>query len=109
MCPIRGRSWRSWRGCWSLGGRCFCPRSIAPGGRFLLAKLGAEYVLRWLPVGDARLAQVRHSGGVGGFARAAGLRVADILGHLVPDPLRGGWRKLARDVAVNYIVEARRG
>jgi 2-polyprenyl-6-hydroxyphenyl methylase / 3-demethylubiquinone-9 3-methyltransferase len=73
---------------------------------FLVAKLGAEYLLRWLPVGThdwrkfvtpTELAEMLHT---------AGLRVADAAG-LVPDPLRGGWRA-GRDMAVNYMMMAER-
>jgi len=74
---------------------------------FLLAKVGAEYVLRWLPVGTHDWRKFITPAELGAFARAAGLRVADLAG-LVPDPLRGGWRT-GRDLGVNYIVEARTG
>jgi len=74
---------------------------------FLLAKVGAEYVLRWLPVGTHDWRKFVTPEELGGFARAAGMRVADLAG-LVPDPLRGGWR-VSRDLSVNYIVAARSG
>jgi 2-polyprenyl-6-hydroxyphenyl methylase/3-demethylubiquinone-9 3-methyltransferase len=70
----------------------------------LTAKLGAEYLLRMLPVGTHDWRRFVTPAELGRDLRAAGLRVVDIAG-LVPDPLRGGWRT-ARDVAVNYIVMA---
>ena len=70
----------------------------------LTAKLGAEYLLRMLPVGTHDWRRFDTPAELGRDLRAAGLRVVDIAG-LVPDPLRGGWRT-ARDVAVNYIVMA---
>jgi 2-polyprenyl-6-hydroxyphenyl methylase / 3-demethylubiquinone-9 3-methyltransferase len=74
---------------------------------FLMAKVGAEYVLRLLPVGthDWRLF-VRPSE-LGGALRRAGLRPADIAG-LTMDPLTGRWRT-SRDVGVNYLMMAERG
>lgn len=73
---------------------------------FAAAIIGAEYLLRWLPKGThdwekfVRPEELRE-----GLERA-GLAVLDMRG-MVPDPLRGGWR-LADDMAVNYIVAARR-
>jgi 2-polyprenyl-6-hydroxyphenyl methylase/3-demethylubiquinone-9 3-methyltransferase len=91
-------------------------RLLAPGGllfvstlnrtprAFVTAKLGAEYLLRLLPVGTHDWRRFITPAELGGHLRAAGLRTADIAG-LVPDLPRGGWRT-ARDVAVNYIVMA---
>jgi 2-polyprenyl-6-hydroxyphenyl methylase/3-demethylubiquinone-9 3-methyltransferase len=87
------------------GGSVFLSTLNRTRRSFLLAKIGAEYVLRWLPVGTHDWRKFVTPGELGGFARAAGLRVADLAG-LVPDPLRGGW-KTTRDLSVNYIVEAR--
>jgi 2-polyprenyl-6-hydroxyphenyl methylase/3-demethylubiquinone-9 3-methyltransferase len=89
---------------------------LAPGGllfistlnrtprAFLTAKLGAEYLLRLLPVGTHDFARFVRPAELSGHLRAAGLRLADIAG-MAPDPLRGGWRT-TRNVAVNYIVMA---
>jgi 2-polyprenyl-6-hydroxyphenyl methylase/3-demethylubiquinone-9 3-methyltransferase len=71
---------------------------------FLTAKVGAEYVLRLLPVGTHDFRRFIRPSELSGFLRAAGLRLSDIAG-MVPDPLRGGWRA-SRDVAVNYIAMA---
>jgi 2-polyprenyl-6-hydroxyphenyl methylase/3-demethylubiquinone-9 3-methyltransferase len=87
------------------GGSLFLSTLNRTRRSFLLAKIGAEYVLRWLPVGTHDWRKFITPAELGGFARAAGLRVADLAG-LVPDPLRGGWRA-SRDLSVNYIVEAR--
>lgn len=73
---------------------------------FLLAKLGAEYLLRWLPVGTHDWRKFVTPTELGEMLHQAGLRVADAAG-LVPDPLRGGWRT-SRDMAVNYIMVAER-
>jgi 2-polyprenyl-6-hydroxyphenyl methylase / 3-demethylubiquinone-9 3-methyltransferase len=74
---------------------------------FLMAKLGAEYLLRLLPVGTHDWRMFVRPAELGAELRAAGLRVADIAG-LTMDPLRGRWR-VSRDVGVNYLVMALAG
>jgi len=74
------------------------PRSL------LLAKVGAEYVLRWLPPGTHDWRQFVRPAELGADLRAAGLAVRDIAG-MAMDPLSGRWRA-SRDVSVNYIVMA---
>ena len=71
---------------------------------FLTAKIGAEYVLRLLPVGTHDWRAFITPAELGGMLRAAGLRVADTAGLLM-DPLTGGWRT-GRDMGVKYLVEA---
>ncbi|MDE2200258.1 MAG: bifunctional 2-polyprenyl-6-hydroxyphenol methylase/3-demethylubiquinol 3-O-methyltransferase UbiG [Rhodospirillales bacterium] len=92
---------------------------LAPGGQifvstlnrtrrsYLVAKLGAEYVLRLLPAGTHEWRRFLTPAELGALLRGAGLAVADIAG-LCPAPLGGGWRT-GRDVSVNYILEARAG
>ena len=77
------------------------PRSL------LLAKVGAEYVLRWLPRGTHDWRMFVTPAELGADLRAAGLRVSDIAG-ITLDPFSGRWRA-TRDVSVNYIVMAERG
>lgn len=71
---------------------------------FLIAKLGAEYLLRMLPVGTHDWRMFVTPGELGAGLRAAGLRVADIAG-MTMDKLTGQWRA-SRDVGVNYLVMA---
>ena len=71
---------------------------------YVTAKLGAEYLLRWLPVGTHDWKKFVTPAEMGGYARAAGLRMADVAG-MTPDLGRGGW-KTGRDLAVNYIAMA---
>jgi 2-polyprenyl-6-hydroxyphenyl methylase/3-demethylubiquinone-9 3-methyltransferase len=71
---------------------------------FLTAKLGAEYLLRLLPVGTHDYKRFVRPAELSTHLRLAGLRMTDIAG-MVPDLLRGGWRT-SRDVAVNYIAMA---
>jgi 2-polyprenyl-6-hydroxyphenyl methylase/3-demethylubiquinone-9 3-methyltransferase len=71
---------------------------------FVTAKLGAEYVLRWLPAGTHDWRKFLTPAELGTLLREAGLRVSDSVG-LVPSPLRGGWRTGA-DLRVNYMIAA---
>ena len=88
---------------------------LAPGGKIfvstlnrtkislLTAKIGAEYVLRLLPVGTHDWNKFITPAELSALGRQAGLRLADCTG-LSPDPLRGEWR-LSKKLAVNYLVE----
>jgi 2-polyprenyl-6-hydroxyphenyl methylase/3-demethylubiquinone-9 3-methyltransferase len=72
---------------------------------FVTAKIGAEYVLRLLPVGTHDWSKFIAPNELSGFLRAAGLRVTASAG-LSPAPLSGGWRT-TRDLGVNYLMAAR--
>jgi 2-polyprenyl-6-hydroxyphenyl methylase / 3-demethylubiquinone-9 3-methyltransferase len=71
---------------------------------FVTAKLGAEYLLRWLPVGTHDWRRFVTPAELGAQMRGAGLRLADVAG-MTPDFVRGGWRA-GRDTGVNYIAMA---
>lgn len=73
---------------------------------FLAAKVGAEYVLRWLPVGTHDWRRFLKPAELAAALRRAGLRPAGMAG-LSHDSLRGAWR-ISADLAVNYLVAARR-
>jgi 2-polyprenyl-6-hydroxyphenyl methylase / 3-demethylubiquinone-9 3-methyltransferase len=88
------------------GGLAFLSTLNRTRRSFLAAKLGAEYLLRWLPVGTHDWQKFVTPIELGGMLHNAGLRVADASG-LVPDLLRGGWRA-TRDMAVNYLMMAER-
>jgi 2-polyprenyl-6-hydroxyphenyl methylase / 3-demethylubiquinone-9 3-methyltransferase len=89
---------------------------LAPGGKlflstlnrtpqsFLAAKVGAEYLLRWLPVGTHDWRRFVTPAELGALLRQAGLRVTDVAG-LVADPLTGRW-STSRNVSVNYLLAA---
>jgi 2-polyprenyl-6-hydroxyphenyl methylase/3-demethylubiquinone-9 3-methyltransferase len=93
-------------------------RAVKPGGlvflstlnrtprAFLMAKLGAEYLLRMLPVGTHDWKMFVTPSELGAGLRGAGLTVTDIAG-MTMDKLTGRWRT-SRDVAINYIVMARK-
>ena len=88
------------------GGQVFLSTLNRTARSFLLAKVGAEYVLRLLPVGTHDWRMFVRPAELGTDLRRAGLRVADIAG-LSMDPLTGRWR-VSRDVGVNYLVMAER-
>ena len=71
---------------------------------FLLAIVGAEYLLRWLPRGTHDWRRFLRPSELARFLRAAGLEVTEISG-LVYNPLSDAWR-LSRDTDVNYMIFA---
>lgn len=102
------------------GRAAFCAslaRLVRPGGQvflstlnrtrrsYLVAILGAEQILRWLPRGTHDWKQFVTPAELGALLRGAGLAVTDAAG-MVPS-LRDGFR-IARDTGVNYIMAARR-
>ncbi len=88
-------------------------RLVRPGGSivvstlnrtpkaFMLAIVGAEYVMRVLPRGTHEYAKFIRPSELGRAARAAGLEVRDVTG-LVMDPLTREF-SLGPDVGVNYL------
>ncbi|MCA3278448.1 MAG: bifunctional 2-polyprenyl-6-hydroxyphenol methylase/3-demethylubiquinol 3-O-methyltransferase UbiG [Roseomonas sp.] len=88
-------------------------RAVRPGGKvflstlnrtprsFLMAKLGAEYVLRLLPIGTHDWRMFVTPAELGAGLRGAGLMVADVAGMEMG--LSGAWR-ITRDTAVNYLM-----
>ena len=107
MCPTRPPSCATLAALLRPGGLLFLSTLNRTARSFLAAKLGAEYVLRWLPVGTHDWHKFVSPAELTACLAQAGCRVADIAG-LLPDPLFGGWRA-GRDLSVNYIVEAERG
>lgn len=93
-----------------------CARLVRPGGlmilstinrtlkAYALAIVGAEYVLRWLPVGTHQWDRFVTPQELARHLAAAGLDAPRLEG-LVFDPLRDRW-SLAPDTGVNYMVSA---
>lgn len=89
---------------------------VRPGGAFalatlnrtvkslLLAKIGAEYVLRWLPAGTHDWRRFLKPSEIGLHLRHSGLVVRDATG-VIYSPLTDEWL-LARDLDVNYFMFA---
>ena len=94
-------------------------RLVEPGGLLFVstinrtlrslavAKLGAEYVLRLLPVGTHEWGRFITPGELGQMAGPAGFRMQEAAG-MVFDLRRRAWRTGA-DLGVNYIAAMRRG
>ncbi|HKL76761.1 MAG TPA: bifunctional 2-polyprenyl-6-hydroxyphenol methylase/3-demethylubiquinol 3-O-methyltransferase UbiG [Gammaproteobacteria bacterium] len=90
-----------------------CAALVKPGGRlffatlnrttrsYLMAILGAEYVLGWLPKGTHDWNKFIQPGEMEAYLRRAGLHAADIRG-MVYNPVTNRF-SLGRDVAVNYL------
>jgi len=95
-----------------------CARLVAPGGLMIvatlnrtlkalaLAKVGAEYVLRWLPAGTHDWRRFLKPEEVSGFLAGEPVRVEGPFG-VVYDPLSGRWSQSA-DVQVNYMMTVMR-
>jgi 2-polyprenyl-6-hydroxyphenyl methylase / 3-demethylubiquinone-9 3-methyltransferase len=95
-----------------------CCRLVAPGGllvlstisrtarSLLLAKIGAEYVLRWLPRGTHDWRRFLRPSEVVRRLESGGLKPVEIAG-MSWSPLTDGW-VLTRDPRVNYILAAAR-
>jgi len=93
-----------------------CAKLVKPGGllfvatlnrtlrSFALAIVGAEYVLRWLPVGTHQWDRFIKPEELTAGIERTGLRVVAETG-VVYDPLADTWR-LSRDMAVNYAIVA---
>jgi len=101
------------------GGMLFLSTLNRTAKSFLTAKLGAEYVLRLLPVGTHDWRRFLTPAETGALLRAAGLRVSAITG-LTPGPVRGmagskgagtlgggAWRA-GGGLEVNYLLVAER-
>ena len=93
-------------------------RLVRPGGMLLLSTInrtiksyalaivGAEYVLRWLPMGTHRWDRFVTPGELASACGSAGLSETLRKG-MVFNPLAGDWR-LSRDTDVNYLMAAAR-
>jgi 2-polyprenyl-6-hydroxyphenyl methylase / 3-demethylubiquinone-9 3-methyltransferase len=93
-----------------------CARLVRPGGllllstlnrtlkAYLLAIIGAEYLLRWLPVGTHRWDRFVTPPELAQYLRSAGLG-EPVLKGLIYNPLRDEW-SLGSDTDVNYLASA---
>lgn len=93
-----------------------CVELVRPGGlmifstinrtlkSYALAIIGAEYVLRWLPVGTHTWDRLVAPEELAGALERAGMVPADARG-MIYNPLRDEW-SLADDTDVNYLMSA---
>jgi len=91
-----------------------CTRLLNPGGLMILAtlnrtlaalalaKVGAEYVLRWVPAGTHDWRKFLKPSEIRGFLSGEDLRVEGPFG-VAFDPLSGRW-SLGADAQVNYLM-----
>jgi 2-polyprenyl-6-hydroxyphenyl methylase / 3-demethylubiquinone-9 3-methyltransferase len=86
------------------GGRLFLSTLNRTARSFLTAKIGAEYLLRWLPVGTHDWRRFITPVEMDRMLSQAGLRLTDVTG-LTADPLTGRWIT-GRDLSVNYLLMA---
>jgi 2-polyprenyl-6-hydroxyphenyl methylase/3-demethylubiquinone-9 3-methyltransferase len=96
-----------------------CADLLKPGGwaffstinrnpkSYLMAIVGAEYLLRMLPVGTHEYAKLIRPAELGSWLRSADLELHSITG-LVYNPLMKTYRLNARDVDVNYMLCAQK-
>jgi 2-polyprenyl-6-hydroxyphenyl methylase/3-demethylubiquinone-9 3-methyltransferase len=93
-------------------------RVVTPGGALALATLnrtlkslvlaiiGAEYVLRWLPRGTHNWEKFVKPSEVSRHLRRCGFTITDVTGVTL-DPMAFEWRT-SRDTSVNYMMFANR-
>jgi len=93
-----------------------CSRLVKPGGLMVaatlnrtlkslaLAKFGAEYVLRWLPIGTHDWRKFVKPSELSSFLRDGGMTMRDMTG-VAYNPLADTW-SLSRDVSQNYLMVA---
>ncbi len=72
---------------------------------YALAIVGAEYILRWLPIGTHDWNKFITPHEMTGFAEQAGLNVCDKQG-MIYNPLTRSWSLSHTDLAVNYWLGA---
>jgi 2-polyprenyl-6-hydroxyphenyl methylase/3-demethylubiquinone-9 3-methyltransferase len=94
------------RACFTLvkpGGHVFFSTLNRTPKAYLMAVLGAEYVLRWLPRGTHDYKKFIRPSELAAWSRQAGLQVRDLAG-IVYNPLNQSFRTVTGDVDVNYIM-----
>ena len=70
---------------------------------YALAILGAEYLLRWLPVGTHDWRRFLRPAEAASALRAAGMSIGDALG-IAYNPLTDTWGRSPGDLSVNYML-----
>jgi 2-polyprenyl-6-hydroxyphenyl methylase/3-demethylubiquinone-9 3-methyltransferase len=88
------------------GGDVVCSTINRNAKAFALAIVGAEYLLRLLPMGTHQYARLIRPSELARWARAAGLEVADMAGLQYNPATRQA--RVSADTSVNYLVHFRR-
>lgn len=89
------------------GGALFVATLNRTPQSYLLAIVGAEYVLRWLPVGTHDWRKFVRPSELAAVLRRGGVALRDLTG-IAYNPLADTWRA-GRDLAVNYMAFAVKG
>jgi len=96
-----------------------CAKLVKPGGllimstinrtakSYALAIVGAEYILRWLPIGTHTWSKFVRPHELVRVLEKNGVVLSDMQG-MVMNPLTFKWRWDAKDVSVNYIITGRK-
>ena len=95
------------RGLLRPGGLLICSTINRNPKSFLLAIVGAEHVLRWLPKGTHDWRKLITPSELEALQRGAGLAPVDAKGFVF-DPLDWSWRLSDRDLSVNYVTASLR-
>lgn len=97
-----GRFLRVLAGLLLPGGRLFVTTINRTARSLLVAKVGAEYVVRMLPVGTHDWRRFVTPAELASLGRQAGLRLEATAG-MGFDPIRRTWRE-SRDLSINYLA-----
>jgi 2-polyprenyl-6-hydroxyphenyl methylase/3-demethylubiquinone-9 3-methyltransferase len=89
------------------GGLLICSTINRNPKSWLMAIVGAEQVMRWLPVGTHDWRKFITPDELAALLRAAGLAPVDAKGFVF-DPLAWDWRLSDRDLSVNYVTASTR-
>ena len=87
------------------GGLLICSTLNRNPKSWLMAIVGAEHVMRWLPVGTHDWRRFITPDELDALLRGAGLEPVDRKGFVF-DPLGWSWRLSDRDLSVNYVAAA---
>ncbi len=88
------------------GGDVICSTINRNARSFALAIVGAEYLLRLLPMGTHQYARLIRPSEISRWARDAGLELADLAGLEYNPATRNA--RISTDVSVNYLVHFKR-
>jgi 2-polyprenyl-6-hydroxyphenyl methylase/3-demethylubiquinone-9 3-methyltransferase len=88
------------------GGHVVCSTINRNAKSFALAIVGAEYLMRLLPMGTHRYARLIRPSELSRWARDAGLELVELAG-LEYDPI-GRKARVSADVSINYLAHYRR-
>lgn len=90
------------------GGIMLCSTLNRNPKSYLMAIIGAEWVMRWLPKGTHDWAKFITPDELYDLINRAGLTPVDRKG-MVFNPISWGWSLSARDLSVNYVTTSRKG